>query len=235
MYLRVLSDCLLESFISPWSSTLTLFKSWEAFNQLLVNRSKWKTTTNWCHNRIRRSNVPPVSSNSSFCPATPSQSSSLIYIRKCNFLACSFLLSLHTGACLPHEILSPFLISEETLLLTLSILLYLQFSAGPHPLQLWHLLFPSSCWLSRSLMNGCTLLPYGCLQLSMVGTASVFANVAANSSMAKLSRYLLVLISIPLSDTFQPLQNCLQSLILSTIVSLTLSSLFLSLQISAFV
>lgn len=180
--------------------------------------------------------MQPDSSNSSFCPATPSQSSSLIYIRKCNFLACSFLLSsLHMQAYLPHEILSPFLISEETLLLTLSILLYLQFPAGPHPLQLWHLLFPSSRWLSHSLMNGCTLLPYGCLQLSMAGTASVFANVAANGFMAKLSRYCLVLISIPLSDTSQPLQNCLQSLILSTIVSLTLSSLFLSLQISAFV
>lgn len=136
-------------------------------------------------------------------------------------MACSLLLSsLHTWTCLPHEILSPFLISERHCFLHYPFCCICSFQPA-------HILssYGTFCFLllSHPLMNGCTLLPYGCLQLSMLGTVSVFANVAANSSMAKLSRYLLVLISILLSDTFQPMRNsCLQSLILSTNVCLLL-------------
>lgn len=123
---------------------------------------------------------------------------------------------------------------RETLLLTLSILLYSQFPAGPHPLQLCHLLFPPVVTFFDEWLHSLALWLLATLYAR--DGVCFFANVAANSSMAKLNRYLLVLISILLSDTFQPVRNsCLQSLILSTNVSLTMSSLFLSLPISAFV
>lgn len=181
----------------------------------------------------KRSTAQPAS-NSSF-RAAPSQSGSLLYIRKCNFwlvLSFSPLYTREPVFCMRSWAHS---LSRRD---TASYIIHSAVSAVSSRPTSSPAMAPSVSFLplSHSLMNGCTLSPYGCLQLTMLGMVSVFANVAANSSMTKLSRYLLVLISILLSDTFQPLQNsCFQPLILSTNMSLTLSSLFPSLQISAFV